>query len=95
MRSGADQRLAERQPVDHHVEEAADEGAEDGCCGDLGWHGPEKLTGGPEGPPVTRRRDWSGYQVPPLGQAPVLVVVHVRVSVAPLLLIVNRLFDAE
>ena len=45
-------------------------------CGYLGAHGPEKLTGGPEGPPA--RRAYRPYQLPVLGQAPVLVVVQVR-----------------
>ena len=95
MRPRADQGLTEWQPVDHHVEEAAYDGAENGGCGDLGCHGLEKLTGGPKGPPVPRRRSWIGYQSPPLGQAPELVVVQVRVTTAPALVMVNLLPDAE
>jgi formaldehyde-activating enzyme involved in methanogenesis len=37
----------------------------------------------------------SGYQLPPLGHAPVLVVVQVRVTVAPAFVIVNRLPEAD
>jgi hypothetical protein len=40
-------------------------------------------------------RDQLVYQAPPLGQAPVLVVVQVRVTVAPDLVMVNLLPDAE
>ncbi len=76
--------------MDHHVEEAADERPEDSRCGYLGAHGSEKLTGGPERPPAA-----IGYQVPPLGQAPVLVVVHVRVTVEPAFVIVKLLPEAD
>jgi hypothetical protein len=37
----------------------------------------------------------ANYQLPLLGQAPVLVVVHLRVTVAPLLRIENLLPEAE
>ena len=47
------------------------------------------------GPPVRLLGRYVVYQEPPLGHAPVLVVVQVRVTVAPLLLMVNLLPDAE
>ena len=58
--------------------------------------GSKKLTGGPEGPPVTRRR-LPGYQFPLLGQAPLPVAVQVRCTEAPVpvLVIVNSLPEAE
>jgi hypothetical protein len=37
----------------------------------------------------------ANYQVPPAGHAPVLVVVQVRVTVAPFFVIVKRLPEAD
>lgn len=58
--------------------------------------GASTQTGGPEGPPVAGNQEGDfAYQVPVLGQAPELVVVQVRVTVAPFLVMVNLLPDAE
>ena len=57
----------------------------------------KRKTGGPVGPPVMQQLRMRLYQVPPEGQAPLLVVAHVRevTPVVPFLVIVNVLPDAE